>query len=155
MRGDSPRALGEHPGPPERGPSPVHRERLIEAAGVVILGAELERVPVGPLLSTHAVHDDVRGALHADELASLGGDIDGDDARVDRVLERLIGAQQTLVAAALGHPPAAPPVPGAERAALGTPPGARVREERRGRHVGTSVDGQCHEFVSLLRVERG
>ena len=69
-------------------------------------------MPVGPLLDARAVDDDVRGALHADELATLGLGVgaDGDDARIDGVLEGAVGSEEALVAASLGHPPGAPPV---------------------------------------------
>jgi len=135
-----PGPLGERPRPPERWPAPVHRERLrerffqgsIRATRGVGVGSELKGVPVGTLLDARAVDDDVRGALHADELATLGlGSCvpDGDDARIDGVLESLgVGSEEALVAASLGHPPGAPPV--ASRPRRSSPPETRILEER-------------------------
>ena len=136
-----PGPLGERPRPPERRPAPVHRERLrerfsrgsIRATRAERVGSELKGVPVGPLLDARAVDDDVRGALHADELATLGLGVGADgvnDARIDGVLEGAVGSEEALVAASLGHPPGAPPVATRPRRSSASPPGTRIVEER-------------------------
>ena len=137
--------LGEHPRPPERRPAPVHREGLRERFFFAIrqsdgVGSELKRVPVGPFLDARAVDDDVRRALHADELATLGLGVgaDGDDARIDGVLEGAVGSEEALVATSLGHSPGAPPVAARQRGALATPPETRVLDERGDRRVGAA-----------------